>query len=129
MYSIPDKLILPVPKVNSMNRPTIMIAGAGGIGQAVALLIAEQNSFEANIFLGDIDEEKAKKAILWIQSSVPSDIVMKSFSMKKEGISDSMRTALNSSDVLLDCLPGSLAPLMACENRFYPSNRFGSGIY
>lgn len=96
-----------------MSRPTIMIAGAGGIGQAVALLIAEQNAFEANIYLGDIDVEKANNALLWIQSSVPSEIIMKSFQMAGDGLTDEMKEALEKSDVLLDCLPGSLAPTMA----------------
>lgn len=96
-----------------MKKPSVIIAGAGGIGQAVALLIAEQNSFEADIFIGDIDLVKAKKAIEWIRSAVPTDSVIEAFSMSPNGPTEDMIRALENSDVLLDCLPGAMAPEMA----------------
>lgn len=96
-----------------MKKPSVIVAGAGGIGQAVSLLIAEQNSFEADIFIGDIDLAKAKMAIEWIRSAVPTDSAIEAFSMSPSGPTGDMIRALESSHVLLDCLPGAMAPEMA----------------
>ena len=40
----------------------IFIAGAGGIGEAAALLMREWAEFETEIFIGDISEENLHKA-------------------------------------------------------------------
>jgi saccharopine dehydrogenase-like NADP-dependent oxidoreductase len=96
-----------------MNKPTVLVAGAGGIGQAVALLIAEHNDFDAHICLGDVDEDKAREAVAWIHDAVPSDSRVEYFRMDKDGLSAEMEQWLDKADVLLDCLPGKLAPRMA----------------
>lgn len=96
-----------------MSKPTIFIAGAGGIGQAVALLIAEQNHFDADMYIGDIDLEKASRVVEWVLSSVPTDSHIKPVKMGSSAPDSNLTRAFEESGVLLDCLPGSLAPTMA----------------
>ncbi len=48
----------------------IFIAGSGGIGEAVALLLREWSKFETEIFLGDISEENLQKVKEFIVQKV-----------------------------------------------------------
>ncbi len=95
-----------------MNRK-IFIAGSGGIGEAAAILIREWADFEAELFLGDINQsnlDKTKKNVL--QNSEKTTEV-KTVLMLPEGISDEMKAAFEQCDILLDCSPGNQAPRMA----------------
>ena len=42
-----------------MSRKRVLIAGAGGMGSAVGLLLRELGDFEADLFLGDSDRGRA----------------------------------------------------------------------
>jgi len=90
----------------------ILIAGAGGIGSAVGLILAENNSFDVRIQIGDIHTEAAKKAAEWINEGCNAAIAQ-GFTMPKEGSNEEMDKVLNQCDIILDCLPGSQAPRMA----------------
>jgi saccharopine dehydrogenase-like NADP-dependent oxidoreductase len=95
-------------------KPKIIVAGAGGIGRAVALILAESDIFEAQIFLGDLYIDTAHKALDWIVEGLGSKICNVSvFEMQAEGISAEMQAIFDQSDIILDCLPGSVAPRMA----------------
>lgn len=88
----------------------IFIAGAGGIGQAVGLLLREWADFEIELFVGDINEDNLRqtKEILTAKSE-------KTGAVETVNMSDetALRDALRNCEVLLDCLPGEQAPRMA----------------
>lgn len=91
----------------------IIIAGAGGIAEAVALLLNEWSELTPTIFIGDRNLSKAQNVAQWIQegSTKPSNI--KAYHLPENGISDEMKAILQQGDIILDCLPGSQAPRIA----------------
>lgn len=91
----------------------IVIAGAGGIGRAVGLILAENKSFETKIFIGDLYLKVAKDATQWIEEGLGETGDVTPFKMPAEGVDNEMIEVLKTSDILLDCLPGSQAPRMA----------------
>ncbi|MEM6966861.1 MAG: saccharopine dehydrogenase C-terminal domain-containing protein [Bacteroidota bacterium] len=97
----------------------ILIAGAGGIGRAVGLILAENKSFETQIFIGDLYPEVAREAAQWIDEGIESHGVATPFAMPAQGVNDEMVEILKTCDILLDCLPGSQAPRMAKLCRAY----------
>ena len=94
-------------------KATIFIAGAGGIGQAVALIISEYNIFQADIIFGDISQKAIDDAIYFVKEGTSHSVHVSGVLMDKNGDYDNLVPVLEKSDVLLDCLPGSLAPKMA----------------
>lgn len=97
----------------------IVIAGAGGIGRAVGLILAENKEFETKIFIGDLYLKVAKEAAEWIEEGLGAAGDVVPFNMPAEGVDDEMIEVLKTSDILLDCLPGSQAPRMAKLCREY----------
>ena len=97
----------------------IVIAGAGGIGRAVGLILAENKSFETKIFIGDLYLKVAKDAAQWIEEGLGESDDVTPFNMPAEGVDDEMIEILKTADILLDCLPGSQAPRMARLCREY----------
>ncbi len=96
-----------------MSNPNyIMIAGAGGIGRAVGLILAENPSFEAEIHIGDLYTETAVEAADWINEGCKAKVAHP-FTMPREGSDSAMDTVLKKCEIILDCLPGSQAPRMA----------------
>lgn len=91
----------------------IFIAGSGGIGEAVALLLREWSKFETEIFLGDISEENLQKVKEFVAKNSQKASKIETVLMDKAGANDAMKAAFESCDVLLDCSPGSQAPKMA----------------
>lgn len=91
----------------------VIIAGAGGIGRAAGLIMAEQPDFDCEIFIGDIKFAVAEDATQWIQKGASSLVHIETFEMAPEGLSEHMEYVFKSGDILLDCLPGSEAPRMA----------------
>jgi len=91
----------------------IFIAGAGGIGEAAALLLREWADFEVEIYLGDVYEENLHKAKRFVTENSAKTSKVETVLMPFEGINDAMKTAFEAADVLLDCAPGSQSPKMA----------------
>ncbi|MBK7223112.1 MAG: saccharopine dehydrogenase NADP-binding domain-containing protein [Saprospiraceae bacterium] len=91
----------------------IFIAGAGGIGQAVALIISEFNIFQADIAFGDVSQQALDDALYFVKEGSSHSVKLEGFLMDKGGNYENLVPVLNECDVLLDCLPGSLAPKMA----------------
>jgi saccharopine dehydrogenase-like NADP-dependent oxidoreductase len=91
----------------------VVIAGAGGMGSAVGLLLRELGDFDVDLFVGDADAERAHTAAAWIRegSTRPGDV--HAFHLPAEGTSAELDQALAAADILLDCLPGKEAPRMA----------------
>ncbi|MFK8102936.1 MAG: saccharopine dehydrogenase family protein [Saprospiraceae bacterium] len=92
---------------------TIAIVGAGGIGKAVGLLIADSDALRTDIYIGDVNFEAAKKAATWIQEGIAIDTDIIPFAMPYEGVDDEMNRVFANCDLVLDCLPGSQAPRIA----------------
>jgi saccharopine dehydrogenase-like NADP-dependent oxidoreductase len=92
----------------------IVIAGAGGIGRAVALIIRELGDFEADIYIGDAEEGRAAEATHWVGDGSSSLLgAIESFKMAREGSGPEFDAVLEGADILLDCLPGEQSPRMA----------------
>jgi saccharopine dehydrogenase-like NADP-dependent oxidoreductase len=91
----------------------IFIAGAGGIGEAAALLLREWSQIPTEIYLGDVSAESLKKAKTFVLENSAKTSNVETVLMTPDGLSDEMKTAFEASDVLLDCAPGGQAPKMA----------------
>ena len=92
---------------------TIIIAGAGGIAEAVGLLLMEWSEVTPTIFIGDRTHSKAKKVAHWIQEGTTKNGSIEDFHLAEEGLTDEMKTIFLQGDIILDCLPGSQAPRIA----------------
>jgi saccharopine dehydrogenase-like NADP-dependent oxidoreductase len=96
-----------------MSRKRVLIAGAGGMGSAVGLLLRELGDFEVDLFLGDSDRQRAQAAAAWIRDGSTRPGIVRSFHLPAASSSPEFEQALEASDLLLDCLPGKEAPRMA----------------
>lgn len=95
------------------NTPAFIIAGAGGIAEAAGLLLAEWSPVPPRILIGNRTLAKAQQVASWIQAGATRPCDVQAFLMPEAGIPEEMKTVLQQSGVLLDCLPGSQAPRMA----------------
>lgn len=95
------------------NQPVIVIFGAGGIGEAVSLLLAEYGDPLPRIYIGDRYQEQAKKVVAKVEHSTTRSCKITPFVFNGDTSAEALRSILEEGNVLLDCLPGSLAPKMA----------------
>lgn len=91
----------------------IIIAGAGGIAEAVALLLNEWSELTPTIFIGDRNLSKAQNVAQWIQEGTTKPSNIKVYHLPENGISDEMKAIFDQGNIILDCLPGSQAPRIA----------------
>jgi hypothetical protein len=96
-----------------MSRKRVLIAGAGGMGSAVGLLLRELGTFEVDLLVGDSDERRAQTAAAWIREGSTRPGKVQPFHLPAALVSPELEQALAASDLLLDCLPGREAPRMA----------------
>jgi saccharopine dehydrogenase-like NADP-dependent oxidoreductase len=94
-------------------RYRIVIAGAGGMGQATGLLLRELGDFDVDLFLGDADAAKAREAAEWICHDSTQSGAVEPFHIPLEGSGEELDRALDGAHILLDCLPGEQAVRMA----------------
>ncbi len=92
---------------------TIIIAGAGGIAEAVGLLLMEWSEVTPSLFIGDRTHSKAKKVAQWIQEGTTKSGFIQDFHLAEKDLTDEMIAILRQGDIILDCLPGSQAPRIA----------------
>ena len=92
---------------------TILIAGAGGIAEAAALLLAEWSVITPTIYIGNRTLAKAEKVAKWVQEGTTKKVEIHAFHLPDGELSDKTKKIFQKGDALLDCLPGSLAPKMA----------------
>ncbi|MFV8343536.1 saccharopine dehydrogenase family protein [Flavobacterium sp. XS2P39] len=92
---------------------TIIIAGAGGIAEAVGLLLMEWSQVAPSIFIGDRTLSKAKKVTNWIEEGTTKPCSIQEFHLHENDLTIEMKEIFRKGDILLDCLPGSQAPRMA----------------
>ena len=91
----------------------IVIVGAGGIGRAAGLILAESNQLNTQVYIGDLYEETAKDAAQWIEEGCGQKGAAIPFAMPREGVNEEMLRVFKKCAVVLDCLPGSQAPRIA----------------
>jgi saccharopine dehydrogenase-like NADP-dependent oxidoreductase len=91
----------------------VVIAGAGGMGSAVGLLLRELGDFDVDLFVGDADPERARAAAAWIREGSLEPGEVHPFHLPLEGTNGEFDEALARGEILLDCLPGKEAPRMA----------------
>ncbi|MDZ4749783.1 MAG: saccharopine dehydrogenase C-terminal domain-containing protein [Saprospiraceae bacterium] len=91
----------------------IFIAGAGGIGRAAALLILDAQGWDCEVIIGDVSADQLEEANNWIQLGIGKKASLGTFLMPADGSAEAFGSVLSDAHVLLDCLPGSLAPSMA----------------
>ncbi|MBK9254660.1 MAG: saccharopine dehydrogenase [Saprospiraceae bacterium] len=91
----------------------IFIAGAGGIGEAVGLILCEFKVFDAEIYFGDISSKAINGAIRFVKEGCTQPVLVHGIEIPSEGSSDLLEDILKDCDIILDCLPGSQAPRMA----------------
>lgn len=96
----------------------IIIAGAGGIGRAVGLLLAEYADFEVDLFLGDRDKVTAEEASEWLINGCTKELSVETFQLLP-GYEDQKEHVFIGADIILDCLPGSEAPRMGAIAKKY----------
>lgn len=97
-----------------MKKAKIFIAGAGGIGQAAALILSEyKNILESTIYLGDISDSALQASKNFVIEGCSHPAKVATVLMPMSGSNDELDNTLQACDVLLDCLPGSQAPRMA----------------
>jgi len=94
-------------------RHKIVVAGAGGMGRAVGLILREMGDFEVDLAIGDADLESAREAATWIAGGSAKPGAVEPFFLPASGSSRELESVLDAGDVLLDCLPGAQAPRMA----------------
>ena len=100
--------------ISIMNKHcTIIIAGAGGIAEAAGLLLMEWSAVPPTLFIGNRTLSKAQKVARWISEGTTKPCSVKAFHLSGEDLTAEMKEILGQGDVLLDCLPGSLAPEIA----------------
>jgi len=97
----------------------ILIAGAGGIGQATGLILADKKDFNCEIFIGDRFESAAKNAENFILEGTEGKCKVTPFIIPEEGENQGFTDILQQADIILDCLPGSQAPRLAKLARTY----------
>jgi len=94
-------------------KTSIFIAGSGGIGKAVGLLLKNSDSFDVHIYYGDLYEETARKAVSFVREGLEISEGLTAIKMPETGSSEEMDRVLSDCQIILDCLPGSQAPRMA----------------
>lgn len=91
----------------------IIIAGAGGIAEAAALLLMEWSEVTPSIFIGNRNLSNAQKVAHWVENGSTKPGSIKPFLLPENGITPEMTTIFQKADIILDCLPGSQAPKLA----------------
>ncbi len=98
---------------------TYVIAGAGGIAEAAGLLLAEWSAAPPIIYMGNRTLSKAQQVARWIRDGCSRPVTVKAFKLSTDNVPEAMEAILREADILLDCLPGGLAPKMARLARDY----------
>lgn len=91
----------------------IIIAGAGGIAEAVGLLLMEWSEVTPSLFIGNRTLSNAQKVAQWIEEGSTKKGEIKAFLLPENELTDEMQKIFFKGDIILDCLPGSQAPKMA----------------
>lgn len=95
-----------------MKKHKILIAGAGGIGRAVGLILSSSDHLDCDISVGDRELTIAEEAAHYVNDGASSKDC-KGFLLPDSETTDELVSILKEHDIILDCLPGSQAPRLA----------------
>jgi len=96
----------------------ILIAGAGGIGQAVGLILQATDYLPCELFIADRYLSAAQSAESYIKEGC-TDAIVTGVVMPENGTTEAFASILAQVDLIMDCLPGSQAPRLAKFARDY----------
>lgn len=91
----------------------IIIAGAGGIAEAVGMLLVEWSEETPSLFIGNRTLSNAQKVAEGIITATTKPCSVQDFHLPEKGLTEEMKVIFEQGDIILDCLPGSQAPKMA----------------
>ena len=91
----------------------IIIAGAGGIAEAAALILAEWSLITPTIYIGNRTLSKAESVAGWVEKGTAKNVTVKAFHLTPDEITPEMSAIFTQGNIILDCLPGSQAPKIA----------------
>jgi saccharopine dehydrogenase-like NADP-dependent oxidoreductase len=91
----------------------IFIAGAGGIGQAVGLLLREWAEFGVDLYFGDVSADALLKTKELLTADAGIEGRVEVVRMPEAGTSEALNAALDECEIILDCAPGGEAPRLA----------------
>lgn len=95
------------------DRKRIIIAGAGGIGRAVGLLLREVGDLDVDLYVGDVRREAAEATAGWVGDGSTVQGAIEPFYLPAEDFDHASEDIFRHGDLVLDCLPGSQAPRLA----------------
>ncbi len=96
------------------NHPSIIIAGAGGIAEALGLILAEWAEEAPQLWIGNRNLGKAERVARWIKEGATGDVEVHAFHLPEgEDYPDEAKAVFREGGVLVDCLPGKEATRMA----------------
>lgn len=95
------------------NHHNIIIAGAGGIARAAGLILMEWSNVPPTLYIGNRTPSRARDVADWIQEGTSKKCEVHSFSLSTDEVSNEMEEIFKQADIILDCLPGGLAPKIA----------------
>ena len=98
--------------MTATERHNVFIAGGGGIGRALALLLRNEPTLPCAVTIGDISLDAARSAAEYASAEC-DDPAPQAVAMPAEGVSEELTAALQRADAIVDCLPGAQAPRMA----------------
>jgi saccharopine dehydrogenase-like NADP-dependent oxidoreductase len=117
--SIPKDIPPNLTALNMNKCANIIIAGAGGIAEAVGLILAERSKVSPTISIGNRTLSKAQDVAEWIEKGTAKAKSVKAFELNPNELSEETKAIFQQGDMLLDCLPGGLAPQMAHYAKTY----------
>lgn len=91
----------------------IIIVGAGGIGKAVGLILAQWSNTTPTLFIGNRTLSKAVETVKWIKEGITKPCTINAFQLPEDKTNPELKEIFHQADIILDCLPGSLAPKIA----------------
>ncbi|QDU66681.1 saccharopine dehydrogenase family protein [Engelhardtia mirabilis] len=98
--------------MTATDRHHVFIAGGGGIGRALALLLRNEPTLPCAVTIGDLSLDAARSAAEFATAD-GEDPPPVAIAMPADGVSAELTAALSSADAIIDCLPGAQAPRMA----------------
>lgn len=94
------------------SRHHIIIAGSGGIARAAALLLVQWSTVKPVLYIGNRTLGKAERLVQWIKDSSPTPVEIEAFPLRLDQQHE-VEKIFEKAQLILDCLPGSLAPRVA----------------
>lgn len=91
----------------------VLVAGSGGIGRAVGLLLRELGSIDVDLVLTDAHASQTESAAGFICAASEARGCVDTLTLPLDGSAPELDKALAASHIVLDCLPGSQAPRVA----------------